>query len=69
MRGYDTVENYKRVYGGEVTAIGSMDANGKFVLNFSRPIVYPRELIADLNDTYVERVPELVPTDEEMQAI
>ncbi len=69
MHGYDTVENYKRVFGGDVTATGSMDKNGKFILNFSRPIVYPQDLLAGLNDTYVERVPELVPTDEEMQAI
>ena len=69
MRGYDTVKNYKRVYGGDVTATGSMDENGNLILNFSRPIVYPKDLIASLNDTYDERIPELVPTDEEMQAI
>ena len=36
---------------------------------FSRPIVFPTELLAPFDNTYIEQVPELTATDEDLQQI
>ena len=69
MRNYDTVENYLRVYGGPVSAKVQMDDLGKLEVEFSRPIVYPKKLISKFDSDYEEQVPELTPTEEELDAI
>jgi len=48
MKGYGTVENYLRAYGGLAIAKESdvtFDKQGVFSVPFSRPIVFPTELI------------------------
>ena len=44
--GYDTVDNYKRVYGGEVDfQKPSVDEN-TIVIRFSRPVLFPADLVS-----------------------
>ena len=72
MEGYGTVDNYLRVYGGIVTSDDSnnkSDKNGNLGISFSRPVIFPEELIREYNSNYIEQIPELKPTDEEMKEI
>lgn len=67
MKIYGTPENYLRCYGGEVKASSpSMDADGNLSLVFSRPIVFPQELLVDFEPDYVEDVPPLEMTEDEL---
>ena len=67
---YGTIENYKRSYGGAVKVKKTkFKKSGKLAITMNRDIVYPRPLIAKYDPTYVERVPPLKPTDEEIAQI
>ena len=66
MQGYGTVDNYLRSYGGIVTSDNSKnksDKNGNLGISFSRPVIFPQELIKEYNSNYIEQIPELKPTD------
>ena len=72
MEGYGTTANYLRVYGGLVTSDNSnnkSDKNGNLGITFSRPVIFPEELIREYNSNYIEQIPELRPTDEELREI
>ena len=67
---YGTEENYLRVYGGQVEfPEPTASETGELVIKFSRPIVFPESLIAPYNSEYVEQVPRLWPTEEELDQI
>lgn len=67
---YGTVENYLRVYGGQVEfPEPKFDTHGRLSIAFSRPVVFPAALIAEYNSDYIELLPELRPTDEELAQI
>ena len=55
MAEYGTTENYLRAYGGSVmTTEAHMSKNGKLTIPFSRPIVFPLDLLADFDSSYTE---------------
>lgn len=43
-----------------------MSNDGNVKIAFSRSIVFPKELIQDFDETYIEDVPKLEPTQEEL---
>ena len=47
MENYGTVENYQRVYGGEVKVPESpkLDDTGKIRILFNRDVVFPTEIL------------------------
>lgn len=72
MQGYGTVENYLRAYGGlAITKEKDVifDNQGVFSVPFSRPVVFPSELIKEYNTDYVTQIPKLEPTEQEMADI
>ena len=70
LQGYDTVDNYLRCYGGPVEVKEPViDDNGLLTFSFSRPVVFPTSFLQDFNSSYVEQVPSLTPTDEELKEI
>ena len=46
-----------------------MSDDGQISIVFGRPIVYPTELMILYDKDYVEAIPELVPTDEELEEL
>ena len=70
MEDYGTLENYLRCYGGLVSVAKSeSDKTGNLVIYFNRPVVFPTELIKKYNSAYFEHVPELKPTEAELNEI
>ena len=72
MENYGTLENYLRCYGGIVSVDNSKsqsDKKGNLVIYFDRPVVFPTDLLKQYNSAYVEHVPELKPTQAELNEI
>ena len=70
MAAYGTTRNYLRAYGGPVgPEETTLDEQGHLSLVFSRPVVFPRELISEYSPSYQQEVPPLTPTDEELAEI
>ena len=72
MHGYGTIFNYLRVYGGLAIAKESdvlFDKQGILSVPFSRPVVFPTELIKEYNTDYVAQIPKLEPTNQELAKI
>jgi len=59
-----------RSYGGFVeTKDPNFDKEGQFEITFSRPVVFPQNLMAEYDTSYVEKVPILAPTEAELAEI
>ena len=70
LESYGTAENFLRAYGGQVDfPEPELSQDGLLQIAFSRPIVFPTSLISEYDSDYIEVVPELKPTDEELQQI
>ena len=68
MANYGTTENWLRSYGGEVEFENTdteLDKSGEIKIKFSRPVVFPRELLVDFDTGYREYPPELKLTEAE----
>lgn len=56
MKDYGTLENYIRSYGGlvetTVPKTGSLGKDNKVTLIFSRPVIFPRNLIESFDPGY-----------------
>ena len=62
MANYGTPENWLRSYGGSVKfgdVDQSLSKSSEIKIKFSRPIVFPRELISVYDPSYRENVPKL----------
>ena len=63
LRDYGTVGNYQRVFGGSVEfPEPQADERGHLSVGFSRPVVFPDELMRDFDSNYVRKLPVLYPT-------
>ena len=63
MEDYGTEENFLRAYGGAVEfPEPTFDKSGHLSIRFSRPVVFPTELLKEYNEAYVVEVPVLQPT-------
>lgn len=70
MAEQQTVENYLQLYGGPVTSkTPKMDHYGKLTFSFSRPVIFPAELLKDFDSSFKEEVPVLKPTEEDLKQI
>ena len=67
MEKYGTESNYQRTYGGEIKPDkeGKMNHAGEVTIKFSRPVIFPNELIKEYDSDYVETVPILTITEAE----
>lgn len=70
LQGYGTAENYLRCYGGFVEPKKpKVDSKGSVAFIFSRSVVFPTSLLIEYDSEYVEQVPPLKPTEEELAEI
>ena len=70
LESYGTEENFLRAYGGRVEIPEPQPSkNGSLSIAFSRPLVFPQSLISPFDSNYVEVIPELRPTEEELAEI
>ena len=70
LESYGTAENFLRVYGGRVEfAEPSPSKDGNLSITFSRPLVFPKSLVEPYDRDYVEVIPKLEPTEEELEGI
>ena len=71
MENYGTVINYQRTYGGELKLEEDAKVSklGEFTIKFSRPIVFPNELLKEFDSEYVEAVPLLKATEAEKKEL
>ena len=70
LESYGTEENFLRAYGGRVEfPEPEPSKNGSLSIAFSRPLVFPQSLIAPYDSDYVEVIPKLQPTEEELAEI
>ena len=70
MESYRTADNFLRAFGGPVSSSeAALTEYGQLSVAFSRPVVYPAALLADLDPAYTEEVPELVPSKNELEEI
>ena len=71
MESLSTVENLIEAYGGTARPETSpvIDNSGTFTVRFARPIVMPTYLLYIYDTSYVEVVPELQLTADELEEI
>ena len=70
LEDYGSPENFLRVFGGQVEfPEPSFDKSGHLSISFSRPIVFPTDLINEYDSSYVKVAPPLWPTEEELEQI
>ena len=70
MEDYETDENFLRDYGGVVEFPDpSFDKTGHLSIGFSRPVVFPTEILKEYDEAYVVAEPLLQPTQAELAQI
>ena len=71
MEKYGTESNYQRTYGGEIKPDKEEKMNhaGEVTIKFSRPVIFPNELIKEYDSDYVETVPILTITEAEKKEL
>ena len=70
LEDYDTIENYQRVFGGQIEfKEPKIDTQGHLSISFSRPVLFPTVLMAEYDDSYKRQIPELKPTEKELEEI
>lgn len=64
LKNYSTAKNWLRVYGGasEPSTDSGVRDTGEVTIEFSRPIVFPTQLLQEFDQEYQEVVPVLEPT-------